>query len=122
MSGKAKPQSKKSKRRTKYEVTTDNIFADLDLDQPDELLTRAKLLNKVSTLIKESGLSQRDVAEKLGITQPQVSMLLGGRLSVFSTDALLQYLSTLGCTVQIKVNRPRSRIGIFRNKGRIAVS
>lgn len=121
MTGKIKSQSKKSKRRVKYEVTTDNIFEDLGLEESDELLTRAKLLNKVSALIKESGLSQRDVAKKLGITQPQVSMLVGGRLSAFSTDALLQYLSILGCDVQIKVNRPRSRIGIFRNKGRIAV-
>ncbi len=104
-----------------YEVTTGNIFAALGCDQPDELLARAKLLDQVSALIKNSGLSQQDVAKKLGITQPKVSMLVTGRLSEFSTDTLLRYLSILGCEVEIRVKKPRSRIGIFRKRGRIAV-
>ena len=105
-----------------YEVTTGNIFADLGLDNPDELLVRADLLNRVSSLIKACSLSQREVAKKLGITQSKVSMLVSGRLSAFSTDALLHYLSILGCQVDIRIRKPRSRIGIFRRKGRIAVS
>ena len=104
-----------------YEVSTDNIFEDLGLDQPDELLARAKLLRQVSALIKNSGLSQQEVAKRLGVTQPKVSMLVSGRLSAFSTDTLLHYLSILGCEVEIRVRRPRSRVGIFRRKGRIAV-
>ena len=109
------------KKETEYEVTEGNIFAALELDQPEELLARAKLLHQVSSLIKNSQLSQKEVAERLGITQPKVSMLVTGRLSEFSTDSLLHYLSILGCEVEIRVKRPRSRIGIFRHKGRIAV-
>lgn len=105
-----------------YEVTTGNIFADLGLEQPDELLARAKLLDQVSSLIKKSGLSQREVSEKLGITQPMVSKLVTGRLSAFGTDSLLHYLSILGCEVEIRVKKPRSRTSIFRRKGCIAVS
>lgn len=104
-----------------YEVTTNNVFADLGLDQPEELLAKAKLLHEVGSLIKASNLSQQEVASKLGITQPKVSMLVSGRLSLFSTDTLLHYLSLLGCEVRIHVKRPRSRIGIFRHKGCIAV-
>ena len=104
-----------------YEVTTGNIFEDLGLDQPDELMARAKLLHQVSSLIKNSGLSQKEVAKKLGISQPKVSMLVGGRLSAFSTDSLIHYLSILGCEVEIRVKKPRSKVGIFRNKGCIAV-
>lgn len=78
-----------------YEVTTGNIFAALGLEQPDELLARANLLDQVSSLIKKSGLSQREVAEKLGITQPMISNLITGRLSAFGTDSLLHYLSIL---------------------------
>ena len=44
------------------EVTTGNIFADLGLDQPDELMSRAKLLNAVNTRIKQSALSQEELA------------------------------------------------------------
>jgi predicted XRE-type DNA-binding protein len=109
------------KKDREYEITTDNIFADLGLEKPDELLARAKLLDQVSTLIQASGLSQKEVAKKLGITQPKVSMLVTGRLSTFSTDTLLHYLSILGCKVEIRIRKPRSRVGIFRRKGAIAV-
>lgn len=110
-----------TKKKKDFEVTTGNIFADLGLEQSDELMARAKLLLEVGTLIKASGLSQREVAQKLGISQPKVSMLISGRLSAFSTDTLLHYLSILGCDVQIHVRKPRSRVGIFRHKGCIAV-
>lgn len=112
---------KQSKEDLKYEMSSDNIFADLGLSQSEELLARAKLLDDVSTLIKNCGLSQKDVAEKLGIAQPKVSMLVSGRLSAFSTDTLIHYLSILGCEVQIKIKKPRSKIGIFRRRGHIAV-
>jgi predicted XRE-type DNA-binding protein len=108
-------------REKDYEVTKGNVFAALQCDQPDELLARAKLLDQVSTLIKKSRLSQQQIAKKLGITQPKVSMLVGGRLSAFSTDTLLHYLAILGCEVQIHIRKPRSRVGIFRRRGRIAV-
>ena len=104
-----------------YEVTTGNVFATLGRKTSDELLARAKLLDQVSILIKNSGLSQKEVAKRLGITQPKVSMLVGGHLSAFSTDILLHYLSILGCEVQIRIKKPRTRIGIFRQKGCIAV-
>ena len=112
---------KQNKEHLEYQISSGNVFADLGLDQSEELLARAKLLNDVSTLIKNSGLSQKEVAERLGITQPKVSMLVGGQLSAFSTDTLIHYLSILGCEVQIKVKKPRSRIGIFRHRGHIAV-
>ncbi len=110
-----------NKKSKKHEAVTDNIFADLGLEQSDELLARAKLLHEVGSLIKASSLSQKDVAQKLGITQPKVSMLVSGRLSAFSTETLLHYLSILGCDVQIKVKKPRTIVEIFGHKGCIAV-
>lgn len=110
-----------NKENLDYEVTEGNIFSALDLDNSEELLARSKLLMQVSDLIKKSGLSQQEVAKKLGITQPKVSMLVTGRLSEFSADSLLHYLSILGCEVEIRVKKPRSKVGIFRHKGCIAV-
>lgn len=104
-----------------YEITEGNIFAALGRRNADELLARAALLEKVSTLIENSGLSQSEVAKKLGITQPKVSMLVNGRFSDFGTETLLHYLFILGCEVKIHVKQPRSRVGIFRHKGCIAV-
>jgi predicted XRE-type DNA-binding protein len=113
--------AKQKEECTEYEISSGNIFADLKLDQPEELLARAKLLNDVSVLIKNSGLSQKEVAERLRISQPKVSMLVNGQLSAFSADTLIHYLSLLGCEVQIRIKKPRSRRGIFHHKGHIAV-
>ena len=104
-----------------YEVTKGNIFSDLGLDQPEELMARAKLMQKVIDLIKASKLSQKEIAEKLDVRQPKISLLISGRLSAFSTETLMHYLSLLGCSVEIKVRKPRSRIGILRHRGHIAV-
>lgn len=93
-------------QKEKYEVTTNNIFADLGLESSDELMARAKLLQQVGALIKKSGLSQEAVAEKLGIHQPKVSLLVSGRLSAFSADTLFHYLTILGCKVEIRVKEP----------------
>ena len=108
-------------KESEWEESSGNVFADLELDQPEEMLARSKLLHQVSSLIKNSGLSQKEVAKRLGITQPKVSMLVRGYLSEFSGDALMHYLSVLGCEVEIRVKQPRSRIGIFRHKGSLVV-
>lgn len=113
--------AKQKEECPEYEISSGNVFADLELEQSDELLARAKLLDDVSSLIKNSGFSQKNVAERLGITQPKVSMLVRGQLSAFSTDTLIHYLSILGCEVQIRVKKPRSRRRIFLHKGHIAV-
>ena len=76
---------------------------------------------QVGDLIENSKISQREVAKKLGITQPKVSMLVSGRLSAFSTETLFHYLNILGCEVEIRVKKPRSGVGIFKHKGCIAV-
>lgn len=121
MNGKPNKTRKPKAKKLEWEESSGNVFVDLELDQSDELLARSKLLHQVSILIKHSSLSQKEVAKKLGITQPKVSMLVTGRLSEFSTDSLLHYLSILGCEVEIRVKKPRSRVGIFRRKGCIEV-
>lgn len=109
------------KKKLDYEVTEGNIFAAIGRPNADELLARAKLLDKVSSLIKNSNLSQDEVAKKLGISQPKVSMLVTGRLSQFSSDTLMHYLSILGCEVKIRVTNPSSSVGIFGQRGSVAV-
>ena len=88
-------------KETDYEITEGNVFAALGLENAEELLARAKLLDEVSTLIKKSGLTQKKIAKKLGISQLKVSMQVGGHLSAFSTEALMHYLSVLGCSLLI---------------------
>lgn len=95
-----------SKKEKEYEVSTGNIFEDLGLENSDELLARSNLLLQVSSLIKSSGLTQTEVGEKLGITQPKVSLLMGGRLSAFSSESLHHYLSILRSNIEIPIKKP----------------
>lgn len=100
-----------------YEVTEGNIFEDLCLDQPEEMLARSKLLTEVCKLIKSSKRTQKEIAAELGITQSKVSLLMKGRLSAFSTETLMHYLSLLGCDVHIRVQKPRSKSAILKRRG-----
>lgn len=97
-------------------ITTDHIFADLDLDDSDELIARSELLSEVSRLIKNSGLTQKEISKKLHISQPKVSMLISGKLSAFSTDTLMHYLTLLGCNVEIRIRAQSSRNRITKGK------
>lgn len=107
-------------KETDYEVDEDNIFSAIGRKDANELIARSDLLEEVGNLIEKSGLTQHEVAKKLGIKQSKVSMLVNGHLSEFSTDTLLHYLAILGCKVEIRVRKPR-RQNIFSRRGGIAV-
>lgn len=113
-------QRQKMTRESDYHVDEVNIFTAIGRKDADELIARSELLEDVGNLIEKSGLTQHEVAKKLGIKQSKVSMLVNGHLSEFSTDTLLHYLAILGCKVEIHVRKPR-RQNIFSNKGHIAV-
>lgn len=77
-------------------ASTGDVFADLGLPDSDELLMKAKLLEAVATLIRRRGWTQRRAATALGITQPEVSAILNGKLRGFSIARLVRSLKALG--------------------------
>ncbi len=83
-----------------------NIFADLDLPDPELLLAKAKLSIKIEDLIKERKLTQAQAAKLMGLTQPNVSDLIRGHLDGFTLDRLFRCLEALGQEVEIVV-RPK---------------
>ena len=87
----------------KVQPSSGNIFADLGLANPDELLMKAELVRQISNLIDAKHLTQTEAAKILGIDQPKVSTLLNGKLSGFSTDRLFRFLNALGSDVEIRV-------------------
>jgi predicted XRE-type DNA-binding protein len=92
-----------------------NAFADLELENADELLVKAALALRITQVIKGHGLTQIAAAKMLGIDQPKVSRLVHGELYGFSTDQLMQFLNALGHDVEIVV-RKRPRRGKARDK------
>jgi len=92
------------------EDSTGNVFADLGLDEPDELIAKAELAQRISEIIRGRRLTQAEAAKLLGTTQPNVSNLVNGRLQGLSLERLVRYLNALDRDVEIVVKRtPRSR-------------
>ena len=80
-----------------------NIFADLDIAEPEEALAKSELAAQIAEVITKRKLTQAQAAALLGGDQPKVSALLRGRLTGFSTDRLIRFLTMLGRDVQIVV-------------------
>ena len=95
----------KKRRSIKFEEGSGNVFADLGLKASDHLLARAQIGYHVFRILKEEQLKQREIAEVLGIAQPDVSHLMNGHFSRFTTDKLLDFLKRLDRKVTIKVSR-----------------
>ncbi len=104
----------------KDSITTDNIFADLGLEDADEMMTRSDLLSEVVTLIRNSGLTQKEIAEILSISAPKVSALMTGKINDFSNETLMNYLALLGCNIEIRVT-PKRRISRSVRRGEVRV-
>ncbi|OGI41840.1 MAG: XRE family transcriptional regulator [Candidatus Muproteobacteria bacterium RBG_16_64_11] len=83
-----------------------NVFADLEYANSEEMLAKAQLVSRISDLIQQRRLTQRETATLLGVGQPNVSRLLRGQLGGFSYERLLKFLNALGCDVEIVVKRP----------------
>ena len=78
-----------------FEESSGNIFADLGLENADELFARGQIGVAVLQMLRARHLKQRQIAALLGITQPQVSHLMNGHFSRFTTDKLLSFLKRL---------------------------
>ena len=98
------------KRELDYTVSSGNVFADLGLPNPEELLAKAELAHKITVLIRERGLTQAQAAKLLRADQPKVSALIRGRLTGISIERLMRFLLLLGQDIRISVEAtPRKR-------------
>ncbi len=89
---------------SEIEVGSSNIFADLGLDNADELYTRACLGVQVMKIIKERGYSQKEAAEVLGLKQPEISAIMRAKFSRFSQERLIGFLNKLNQKVIIQIS------------------
>jgi predicted XRE-type DNA-binding protein len=80
-----------------------NVFADLGLENPTELLVKAELARQIKRLIEYQQMTQAIAAEILGIDQSKVSALMNGKLAGFSIPRLFRFLNALGQDVEIIV-------------------
>ena len=109
--------SKVKRTDIEYEESSGNVFADLGLEDADELFTRSRLCFHVYRILTDRKLKQRDIATLLGIKQPEVSHLMSGHFSRFTTDKLLDFLRRLDRKVTIRISphrpgEPYQEIGV----------
>ena len=85
-----------------------NVFADLELPDAGDLQLKAELVRQLSGRIQSLRLTQVEAGKRLGLKQPDVSKLIHGRHTGFSTDRLIALLNALRVDVEI-VLRPQNK-------------
>lgn len=99
----------KSQRTIPITKGSRNVFADMGLPDSDELQFKAELTRQIYRRIKDFALTQTEAGKRLGLKQPDVSKLMQGKYTGFSTDRLLSLLTALDVDVEI-ILRPRERM------------
>ena len=100
-----------SQQEDQVMMSSGNVFADLGVAEPEEELAKAQLASHIRQTIKHRRLTQAAAALLMGVDQPKVSALINGRLSGFSSDRLLRYLTALGQDVDIVIRSTPSKKG-----------
>lgn len=90
--------------KQKIEVikSSGNVYADTGHRNPQEALAKAELALLIIDAIKKKKLTQKQVAEIIGVDQPKISDIVRGRLSGFTIDRLFRYLMALGMDITIE--------------------
>jgi len=90
------------------EESSGNIFADLDIPNPDEYLTKAKLASHLSQLIQQRNLTTNEATKLLALNECQFDNLITGKLDDFSLEHLFQLLNALDQDIEIIVHPKKS--------------
>ncbi len=99
----------KSGERLEITKSSGNVFADLNVPNPDKYLAKAELAIKINAIIAKRRLKQDEAAKILEIDQPKVSALSCGHLDDFSIERLITFLNRLDHDVEILVRKRRTR-------------
>lgn len=95
-----------------FYVSSGNVWADIGRPDAEEAFARCLLMSRVCDIIRERKLTQAQAAKVLGTTQPTVSDLTRGKMSRFSLERLISFLTALGQDVQITITpRPEGAEG-----------
>ena len=83
--------------------------ADPGMEQRVETLMREMEIDMgLTALRKASGLSQNELAKRIGVTQPAVAKIESGRVKNLELKTLLKYVAALGGRVKIEILPGRS--------------
>jgi predicted XRE-type DNA-binding protein len=95
-----------------------NVYKDLAFPNAEEMQAKAFLASRIMSIIEQKKWTQGQAAEKLGITQPKISLLSRGQFSGFSMEKLIRLLNKLNQDVKIIIKNRSASKGL----GHISVS
>ncbi len=93
------------------ERSSGNVFADLGLPDADKLKIKSGLVIEIIQAVRKLGLTQKEAARRMGITQPKVSGMMRGDFSNLSERKLMDCLNRLGYDIEIKVKPAAEPVG-----------
>jgi predicted XRE-type DNA-binding protein len=96
-----------AKKIETVEAGTGDVFRDLGFADAGERKLRVQLAMRLNDLIKDRKLTQTAAAEIFGIPQPHVSELRNFKLTRFSSERLLHFITLLDRDVEIVI-RPKA--------------
>jgi len=75
-----------------------NLFEQIGFDSRESRILEMKTqaYRQIKKIVEKQGYTQKYLAEKFDVTQPRVSELLHGKLSLFSLEKLLGFVELLG--------------------------
>ena len=95
---------KMTEEKIAVEKSSGNVFKDLEIPNPEEYLTKARLALIINGIIAKSELTRREAAKMLGLSKSQLSALSEGLLDDFSIESLFSLIRKLDCKVEIVVS------------------
>lgn len=102
---------RKKVERTKVEMGSGNVFADLGLRDADKLKIKSGLVIEITKAVRRLGLSQEEAGRRMGLPQPKVSGLFRGEFANISERKLMDCLNRLGYDIEIKVKPAAKPVG-----------
>jgi predicted XRE-type DNA-binding protein len=94
------------KKKTRFVSVWDAIE-----DTPQQaasMRARSELMMALQRWVKTSGNTQVEAAKLFGITQPRMSDLVRGKISLFSLEALIDMATVAGLEPHVTIKKPKA--------------
>jgi predicted XRE-type DNA-binding protein len=96
----------------KITQSSGNVYANIGVTQPEAMLAKAQLAQRVGSIIAARKLTQREAAEITGVPQPKLSNILRGQFRGVSEAKLMDCLLRLGNDAHIVVKPARRKASV----------
>jgi predicted XRE-type DNA-binding protein len=71
--------------------------------EAENLKLRSALMTALCDFIKAEGMTQKQAAKKLGVTQPRISDLMRGKIDLFAIESLVSMVVLAGLRIEMHV-------------------